>query len=232
LQNPNQINGDNLQNLRCETSRTFRNKKREYLKGKINELEINNKNKNIRDLYRGINEFKKGYQPRINIIKDENGNLLADLRSVLNRWKNLFNQMLNVHAVHSIRQIDIYTAEPLVPEPGLVEVEVAIGNLKSFKSPGSNQNPAELIKAGGETLCSEIHRLICSIWNKEELPQQCKESIVIPIHKKGDKTDCNNYRGISLLSTAYKILYNIIPARLTPYVNDVIGNHQCGFRRN
>jgi hypothetical protein len=46
--------------LRHETSRTFRNNKREYLKGKINELETNNKNKNIRDLYRGINEFKKG----------------------------------------------------------------------------------------------------------------------------------------------------------------------------
>jgi hypothetical protein len=85
LQNPNQTNRDNLQNLRRETSRTFRNKKRKYLKDKINELEINNKNKNIRDLYGGINEFKKGYQPRINIIKDENGNLIADTQSVLNR---------------------------------------------------------------------------------------------------------------------------------------------------
>jgi hypothetical protein len=78
LQNASQINGDNLKNLRCETSRTFRNKKREYMKGKINDLESNNKNKNIRDLYRGINEFKKGYQLRISIIEDENGNLLAD----------------------------------------------------------------------------------------------------------------------------------------------------------
>jgi hypothetical protein len=58
LQNPSQINRDNLQNLRRETRRIFRNKKREYLKGKINELETNNKNKNIRDLYRGISEFK------------------------------------------------------------------------------------------------------------------------------------------------------------------------------
>jgi hypothetical protein len=61
LQNPNQINGDDLQNLRCGASRTFRNKKREHLKDKINELETNNKNKIIRDLYRGINDFKKGY---------------------------------------------------------------------------------------------------------------------------------------------------------------------------
>jgi hypothetical protein len=85
LQNPSQINGNNLQNLRYESSGTFRNKKREYLKGKINELETNNKNRNIKDLFRGINEFKKGYQPRINIIKDKNGNLLADLQIVLNR---------------------------------------------------------------------------------------------------------------------------------------------------
>jgi hypothetical protein len=157
LQNPSHIDGNNLQNLRCETSRTFRNKKREYLKGKINELETNNKNKNIRDLYRGINEFKKGYQPRINIIKDENGNLLADSQSVLNRWKNFFNQVLNVHGAHDVRQMDIHTAEPLVPQPSLVKVEVAIENLKSYKSPGTDQIPVELIKAGGETLNSEIH---------------------------------------------------------------------------
>jgi hypothetical protein len=80
LQNLNQINGDNLQNLRNETSRTFRNKKREHLKGKINELEANNKNKNIIDLYRGINEFKKWYQSRIILIKYENVYLLADPR--------------------------------------------------------------------------------------------------------------------------------------------------------
>jgi hypothetical protein len=124
--------------------------------------------------------------------------------------------VLNVHGVHDIRQMDIHTAEPLVPEPSLVEVEIAIGKLKSYKSPGTDNIAAELIKAGSETLYSEINRLICCIWNKEELPQQWKESIIVPIHKKGDKTDCNNYRGISHISTAYKILSNILLARLTP----------------
>jgi hypothetical protein len=96
------------------------------LKGKINEPETNNKNKNIGDLYRGINEFKKGYQPRINIIKDENSNLLADPQSVMSMWKNFFNQVLNVHGVHDVRQMDIHTAESLVPEPSLIKVEIAI----------------------------------------------------------------------------------------------------------
>jgi hypothetical protein len=65
--------------------------------------------------------------------------------------------------------------------------------LKGYKSPGTDQILAEYIKAGGETLCSEVHKLICSICSKEQLPQQWKESIAVPIYKKGVKTDCNNY---------------------------------------
>jgi hypothetical protein len=84
--------------------------------------------------------------------------------------------------------MDVHAAEPLVPEPSLVEVEIAIGKLKSYKSPGTDQIPAELIEAGCEILCSDINEFICSIWNKEEMPQQWKESIVVPIYKKGDKT--------------------------------------------
>jgi hypothetical protein len=134
------------------------------MKSKINELETNNKNKNIRDLLRGINEFKKGYQPKINIIKDENGNLLADPQSVLNGWKNFFNQVLIVHGVHDVRQMDLHMPEPLVPEPSLVEVEIAIGKFISHKSLSADQIPAKLIKAGGETLCSEINLFVlCGI---------------------------------------------------------------------
>jgi hypothetical protein len=101
--------------------------------------------------------------------------------------------VLNVHGVHDVMQMDIHMAEPLVPEPCLVEVEIAIGKLKSYEFPGIDQILAKLIKGGGETLCSEIHKLICSIWKKEELPQLWKESIIVPLHKKGGKTDCNNY---------------------------------------
>jgi hypothetical protein len=188
LQNPRQINGDNLQNLQHETSTTFRNKKREYLEDKINELETNSKTKNTGELYRGMNEVKKGYQPRINIIKDENGNLQADPQSVLNSWKNFFNQVLYVHGFHDVGQTHIHTVEPLVPKPSLVKVEISTGKSKQYKSPGTDQILAKLIKASGETLHSEIHKLNHSIWNKEELPQQWKESVIVPIYRKGDKT--------------------------------------------
>jgi hypothetical protein len=91
LRNPNQSNGDNLNSVRREASRHFRNKKKEYLKAKINELETNSKNKNIRDLYRGISDFKKGYQLRTNVVKDEKGDLVADSHSILARWRNHFS---------------------------------------------------------------------------------------------------------------------------------------------
>jgi hypothetical protein len=166
------------------------------------------------------------------MVKEENGDLLADSHSILNKWKNYFCQLLNVHGVNDVRQTEIHTAEPLVPEPGSSEIEIVIEKLKRYKSPGIDQIPAELIQAGGNTLRSEIHKLINCIWNKEEMPEQWKESIIVPIYKKGNKTDCSNYRGISLLSTSYKILFNIFLSRLTPYVDEIIGDHQCGLRRN
>jgi hypothetical protein len=72
-------------------------------------------------------------------------------------------------------------------------------------------------------MCLDIHKLITSIWKKEKLPEKWKESIIVPIHKKGDKTDCINYRGISLLLTTYKILSNILLSRLIPYAKEIIG---------
>ena len=78
IHDPNQSNVDNLNNVRCDASRHFRNKKKAYVKVKIEELEINSKIKNIRDLYRGINDFKKGYQPRTNIVQEESGDLVTD----------------------------------------------------------------------------------------------------------------------------------------------------------
>jgi hypothetical protein len=135
---------------------------------KIDELATNSRNKNSRDLYRRINEFKRSYQPRNNLVKDENGDLLADSHNILNRWKNYFSQLLNVDNVSEVRQIEVRRAEPLVPGPSRLEVEVAITELKEYKSPGSDQIPAELIQARSEILLSAIHELINSVSNKEE----------------------------------------------------------------
>jgi hypothetical protein len=91
------------------------------------------------DLYRGINEFKRGYQPRNNLVKDENGDLLADSHNILNSWKSYFPQLLNVYNVRDVRQIEVHTAEPLLPGPSQLEVKIVIAKLKKYKSPDSEE---------------------------------------------------------------------------------------------
>jgi hypothetical protein len=108
--------------------------------------------------------------------KNERGDLLADPHKILNRRKNYFCELLNVHGAGGVRQTEMHTAEPSVPVSSASEVEVAIGKLKRYKSPGFDQIPAEVIQTGGETLRSEIHELTKLIWNKEELPHQWKVS--------------------------------------------------------
>jgi hypothetical protein len=117
--------------LRREASRHFRDKNKARLKAKVDELETNSKTKNIRDLYTGINKFKKGYQLRTNKVRDEQGDLVTDSYSILARWRNYFSQLLIVHGVNDVRQTEIHTAEPVLPEPSAFEVEMAIEKLKT-----------------------------------------------------------------------------------------------------
>jgi hypothetical protein len=122
------------------------------LKEKINELAVNSKNKNIRDLCRGINKFRRGYQPRNNLVKDEICDLLADSHDIANKWKNYFSQLLNVHRVREFGYIEIQRAKP-----GHFGAEIAITKLKEYKSPNSDQISAELIQAIGKILESVFH---------------------------------------------------------------------------
>ena len=82
-----------MNNVRRDASRHFRNKKKAYPKAKIEELETNSKIKSIGDLYRGTSDFKKGYRPGTNIVKDNKVDLVADSHSFLARWRNYFSQI-------------------------------------------------------------------------------------------------------------------------------------------
>jgi hypothetical protein len=104
------------------------------------------------------------------LVKDENGDLLEDSCNILNRWKNYFSHLLNVHRVSVVRQREIHTSEP-----SPFKVETATAKSKRYQLQGTDQILAELIQAGSET----------------EFPQQWKESIIVLIYM-GNKTDCSN----------------------------------------
>jgi hypothetical protein len=117
----------------------------------------------------------------------------------------------------------MHTAEPLVPESRCLEIEISIENVRRYKSLGIDQIPAELPQAGGNTLRSEIHIFFNSIWNKEELLQKWKDSIIILIYEEGDEIVCSNYTRIMLLPITYKILSSSLISRITPR-----GRNHCG----
>jgi hypothetical protein len=117
-------------------------------------------------------------------VKDEKGDLVADCHSVLAR-RRICSLSCGVYmGVSDVGQTEIHTAEPLVPEPNVFEVEIAIEKLKRHKSLANDQIPAKLIKARGRTICSEIHKLVDSIWNKEDLIEQWKAFLIVPIYKR------------------------------------------------
>jgi hypothetical protein len=104
----------------------------------------------------------------------------------------------------------------------------------SWPSQDSNSDPSIVQPVASHytdhVIPALFKELINSVWKKDKLPDQWKESIIVPVHKKGSKTDCSNFHGISLLSTSYEILYSILLSRLSPYIDEIIGHHQCGFQ--
>jgi hypothetical protein len=154
-----------------------------------------------------------------------------------------------MHIVRDVRQIEVHTAEPLVSGPIHFEVEIAIARLKKYKSPGSDQIPAELIQAGGDILLCVIHnslilfgiRKICLISGRSLLLYRVQQARYgnchmkkvaslphpVPVDKKGDETDCN--RGISMLSNSNKILSNILLSSLIAYIMKLLGIISVGF---
>lgn len=109
------------------------------------------------------------------------------------------------------------------------ETKRAINSLKDWKSPESDGIPAELIKYGGEEIHKIIHEICNKVWKTEVLPNDWKKAIIIPLYKKDDKLNCNNYRGISLLNSAYKIFSKILLKHFEPIADKCIGEYQSGF---
>ena len=128
---------------------------------------------------------------------------------------------------------DISPIADLDNVPSFDELTAAFASTRENKAPGSCGIPAEVWKHGGKRLQEKLHELIVDIWKKEQMPQNWKDAIIVPIFKKGRRKECGNYRGISLLSTAGKILARIILNRIEEKMCTLIlPETQCGFRRN
>lgn len=111
------------------------------------------------------------------------------------------------------------------------EVRETINNLKNWKAPGFDNILSELIKYSGENMYNFMYRTCHWVWLEEVMPETWNESIIIPLPKKGDKTECSNYRRISLLNSVYKVFSKVLLNLLIPYEEECLCEYQSGFRK-
>lgn len=140
--------------------------------------------------------MRKGYQPRTCNIQDALGRMLTEKHHVVNRWREHFNQLLNVDK-HSedVEGFPVYyDVEEQLEPPTQDEVNKSVMHLKNNKAPGTDAITAELLKNGGSALYRRLFDLIKLIWVTEELPKEWHQGIIMPVFKKGDKNICSNYR--------------------------------------
>ena len=118
-------------------------------------------------------------------------------------------------------------------EPEILESEIksAIAKLPNRKSPGIDGIPIELFKALGDQGTWMIHEMCNEIWRTREWPQQWKQSVYIPMPKKGDPRECGNSRTIALITHASKVLLNVLQCRIEPYMQRELSAEQAGFRK-
>lgn len=155
------------------------------------------------------------------MCRDDQGNLFTDGSEVVNRWRQYFNEHLNGEEADGDGigvDLGIPAADDTFPAPELQEIQQDIRKLKNNRAAGKDRLPGELFKYGGEKLARALHWVISKIWDEEKLPEKWMDGVVCPIFKKGDKLGCGNYRGITLINAAYKVLSQILCRRLSPLV--------------
>lgn len=233
-------NTENFQQTRKDAKKVLRKKKRQWAKEKLEQIEEMQNKKEVRAMFQGTREIKKGFQPRSSFCKDKAGCMIGDEKGIMERWVEYFEDLLNdteemilePRDQGSEDQMEGADEEETVPEVTLNEVKDAISLMRNNRAPGEDGIPAELFKYGGEEVMRSMYTLIRSIWESEQIPEDWNTAVICPIHKKNDKTVCSNYRGISLLNVAYKIFSKVLARRLEVYAERELGEYQCGFRRN
>ena len=237
--------------LRNSTSRTLRERfcsKRATVQRKLRWMENNwwaEKAAQIQS-YANINDTKSFYEalkavygPRhfsLHPVRSMDGDLVKNKELILERWDEYLQNLLNkVHTTDPGFLDDLPTL-PIIPRlddpPSFDEVEKAILSLKDNKAAGPDNIPAEVIKYGGCALHRRLHNFILDCWSANSLPQQWRNANIILVHKqKGDRAECGNSRGISLLSVAGNVLAKIMLTRILKHVVDlVLPESQCWYR--
>ena len=170
----------------------------------------------------------------------EGERLLRDIGRIHERWVRFFRLLLNSKSDVLDPDIPLRLPQQLIAsalgiEPMEEKIATAIKAMANAKAVRPDGLPVELLKLvlqQDQTILLELHRLTILIWREGKVPQQRKDGAITILHKKGDKTECGKYRGISLVSHAGKILLKGVARRLSAYceAKGLLPEGQCGFR--
>ena len=215
--------------LQAQFQRQARADKKAYLEMQCMEVEMYNAVGKTRDMFAKIRELTGSFTARRSVLHGEDGHTLTEGNAIKDRWKEYTRELYQ----RETTMVEDYTAPKFEHEPPILHSEIrqAMALLANNKSPGEDNVPIELIREAGNEGVDVLHKLMNTIWRTGVWPTKWKRSIYVPIYKKGNPNECCNYRTISLISHASKILLKIIQRRLEPIMESIIPEEQAGFRR-
>ncbi|MFP3037177.1 MAG: endonuclease/exonuclease/phosphatase family protein, partial [Candidatus Karelsulcia muelleri] len=221
-----------FKNQRSLTAKIIRTAKRNFERDQLLQIEEEFRKNNTRTFYKTFKQGLQGYRPPNLCFRDERGKLALNNQENCEILAGYFKKLLNSEEPleRFPKQVPSCKYENSGP-PSVEEIQQIIREMKNNKAPGDDSIVAEMWKYANVETVQKLQRVIQDIWEKEELPEEWRYAIIHPIHKKGDRTDTNNYRGISLLPVTYKILSKALQSRIENQIEQQLGEYQGGFRR-
>ena len=189
---------------------------------------------NIRGMYDGIKKALGPTQSKMAFLKSATGEVITDQGRQMERWVEHYSDLysrentVTPSALGTIKCMPIM--EELDAEPTMDKLRKVIDSLAAGKAPGSNNIPPDLIKHCKTTLLHPLYEVLCQCWREGAVPQDMRDAKIITLYKnKGERSDCNNYRGISLLSIIGKVYAQVLLIHLQRLAEHIYPESQCGF---
>ena len=225
-------------NQRREVAREVKRAKNNWFQQKAREVERGMRGGKC--AWKGLREIQRGRAGLRSIkrsaVKHLDGTQCVGQDDMLQRWREHFELVLNVNSHFDQNVFQSVEQHPLrsemVEPPSEEEVIEALGKLNINKAPGKNGILPEMVMGCGGEMLTHIMDLFSTVWREGRVPAEWRDAILVPIPKKGDLLQCDNWRGISLLDTMGKLFTKVIQVRLQKVAEEVLPDSQCGFRRN
>ena len=198
---------------------------------KLGDYMERNSRTNSKLFYKAIKGIRTPNERTVNFIKDAQGKLLTNTDEIVNRWKDYFAELLTSSKPQECAQIEQESEgnnenEQITEE----ELDKALARMKSGKASGSDGIVPEMLKGLETSGRKYLQWVVNRAWKTQSIPQEWSNAVILPIHKKGDKTKCDNYRGISLLNVTGKLYETILETRLRNEIDIQLQSEQSGFR--